>query len=118
MIIRPKATIDDLYGVLSYNVWKTGLEIIKELEDSGKRASSLRGSMYVYLNDWEEQRLVKSRKRPHSEEYVKWWKERHGDDSELMNSREYSRISTGKPKKLFELESVGGLEGSLLPSPA
>ncbi|MEK6901785.1 MAG: hypothetical protein AABX37_05555 [Nanoarchaeota archaeon] len=34
-----RATLQDLYDALSYKVWKSGLEMIQELKDSGKKVS-------------------------------------------------------------------------------
>ncbi len=100
-----RATYDELYDTLSYQVWKTGREMRNELEEEGKGAGHMRGTMYVYLNNWEEHGLIKSRKRPLTEA--------EKNKRLTIPSREYLRISTGEPKKLFE--GTGGLEGKLIP---
>ncbi|MDD5417054.1 MAG: hypothetical protein PHU12_03705, partial [Candidatus Aenigmarchaeota archaeon] len=64
---KPKATTDDLFNTLSSSTWKTGLEIIAELESKGFRAGHFRGAMYVYFSKWEEEGLIKHRIRKTSE---------------------------------------------------
>lgn len=99
-----RATPRDLYDTLSYKVWKSGLEMIKELENNELKVSGwLKGNKYVHLAEWEDERLVRSWERELSEERLRI---RGGNPL-----REYLRISTGTPEKLQE--KVSGLEESL-----
>ena len=102
---KEKATIEDLYDVLSYHVWKKGLEIIEELEESGKKAGHFRGVMYVHFSRWEEEGFIESREA----EMTEWEKEHIG-----LPRREYHKISAGSP---FDNKSTAGdLEKSLVPT--
>ena len=102
--IMDKASYTDLYETLSYTLWKTGLEVIRELEGQGKPASHMRGIMYIHLSEWEDEGLIKARNRPLTPEQMAV--------GLTMPQREYRRTSTGTPKKLSE----GGLEGCLVPT--
>src|SRR3989344_791210 len=105
LTMREKATLDDLYNTLSYQVWKTGLEIKAELQASGKRLGFwMSGGIYAYLHEWEDEGLITSRERDISEELLRI---RSG-----IPQREYKRISTGSPERLQR----GGLERELVTS--
>lgn len=100
-----KATAQDLYDTLSYKVWKSGLEMIQELKDSGKKVSGyFNANKYIYLSEWEMEGLIRSRERALSEERLRIRRR--------IPQREYLRISTGIPVKLQE--RMGGLEESLV----
>lgn len=112
---KPKATYEDLYNTLSFTKWKTGLELIKELESNGKRAGHFRGTMYVYLAQWEDDGFIRVREREPSDlerENQRKYKYK------LSKAREYIRTSTGTPKGIFNVESKpdDGLEGLLVPA--
>jgi len=64
-----KATLQDLYDTLSYRDWKTGLQMIQELKDSGKKVSGyFNANKYIYLAQWEDEGLIRSREKELSEE--------------------------------------------------
>lgn len=100
-----KATVQDLYDTLSYQVWKSGREMIRELRESGLGVSGyFNATKYEHLAEWEEKGLIRSRERLLTERQLQI---RAG-----IPKREYLRISTGIPVKLQE--RLGGLEESLV----
>jgi hypothetical protein len=99
------ATYMEFYESLSFTVWKTGLEVMKELAGQEMKVGHFRGIMYVQLSRWEEAVLIQSRLRNPTDE-------RRPTDSP-PRQREYLRISTGTPEKLLEDQS--GLEDCLNP---
>jgi len=95
---KPKATADDLYGILDRKEWKYGLELIKDLEEKGFRAGHIRGRMYVHLSEWQRQGLVDRRYGAHVA------------GPESLRRPQYRKTSGGK--RVRE-EPLGGLEVGL-----
>ncbi len=60
---KSKASAEDIFMTLSTVVYKSGLEIIFELEEKGRRAGHFRGIIYRYLSEWEQEGYVSHRIR-------------------------------------------------------
>lgn len=112
-----KAHIFDLYDKLSLVEWKTGRELIEELNKEGYKTAHLGGTMYVYLSMWEDENYIKSQKREITEEEFQLWEDLGYRRENKLPQREYLRKSTGKPRKLLEqlTEEIGDLEKNLVP---
>jgi hypothetical protein len=95
------ATFMDLYEALGLSEYKTGLELLADIKEQGKRTGHLRGIMYVRLSRWEDEGFVESRVRA---------SESVGVD---IPQHEYKRVSAGYPRELCSDEM--GLEESFAP---
>jgi hypothetical protein len=102
-----RATPQDLYRRLRGSTWKSGRELVRELEKKGKDTEPLIWTMYAYLCKWEFDKLIESRIRIPTKEYIEWFIETFGQHYALIKEREYQRISPGEPKKLFSFEEIG-----------
>ncbi|MBI4151428.1 hypothetical protein HY496_00530 [Candidatus Woesearchaeota archaeon] len=100
-----KATPLDLYDAVSFHVWKTGLELVRELKEGGYTVWYIQETLYVHLGQWVEQELIASRYRILMGEKV----------DQRLPQKEYLKISSGMPRKMFELSN--GLEDLVLPIP-
>ena len=103
--MKKKATYADLYETFSQTVWKTGLELLREIEEQDKKVGHLKGVMYVQFNRWEDEGYIRSRKRELTSEMI--------ERGLTLHQREYLRISSGIPE---ELEGNSGLEACLVPT--
>jgi len=109
-----KATYLDLYSALSFQAYRTAIELREQLENKGLEAGHMRGFMHKYMRDWESQNLIASRERSPSQEMIEISRK---FDVVAVPMTEYLRISSDTPK-LFETEKDDGLEDCLQPAPA